>query len=254
MATGTGRLVIIATPIGNLEDLTYRAARLLGEVDALACEDTRHTRIILDRYQIRKPEIMFSYHEYNEDRAANRILGLLEEGLLVGVCSNAGCPGVSDPGYLAVSRAVERGFAVEALPGASAVLTALLASGLPTSSFTFKGFPPKKPGRRRAFLEMERDLPHTLILYEAPHRVLPLLQTALEVLGDRMTAVCIELTKMFEDVRHGHLSEIIGALTGVKIKGEVVVVIAGNNPKFTAEAIEDRAEPDTDACVDGDEG
>lgn len=234
MEHATGKLMVIATPIGNLEDLTFRAKRVLSEVDALACEDTRHTRIILERYEIPRPRIIFSYHEHNEPRAAERILGLLEEGLTVGLCSNAGYPGISDPGYVIVSRTVEREFPLEVIPGASAVPTALLASGLPTSSFTFKGFPPRKPGKQRSFLEMERELPHTLILYEAPQRVGKLLQAALEVLGNRQAAVCIELTKMFEHVKRGYLAELVQEFADTKIKGEVVVVIAGNNPKFTA--------------------
>lgn len=229
----SGKLFVIATPIGNLEDLTLRAQRILGEVDALACEDTRHTRIILDRYDIPRPRLLLSYHEHNEDRAAQRILGLLASGQNVGLCSNAGYPGISDPGYVVISQAVSHGFAIEVIPGASAVPTALLSSGLPTSSFTFKGFPPRKAGRRRAFLEAERDLPHTLVLYESPNRLGALLQTALEVLGDRQAAVCIELTKMFEDVRRGPLSALAREFEGVKVKGEVAVVIAGNNPKFT---------------------
>lgn len=232
---GSGKLFIIATPIGNLEDLTLRAKRVLSEVDALACEDTRHTRIILERYDIPRPRLLFSYHEHNEDRAAQRILGLLAAGLTVGLCSNAGYPGISDPGYLVISQAASRGFAVEVVPGASAIPVALLSSGLPTSSFTFKGFPPRKPGRRRAFLEAERDLPHTLVFYESPNRLGKLLQVALEVLGDRQAAVCIELTKLFEEVRRGPLSVLAREFEGAKVKGEVVVVVAGNNPKFIAD-------------------
>jgi 16S rRNA (cytidine1402-2'-O)-methyltransferase len=226
---------VIATPIGNLEDLTFRAKRVLGEVDALACEDTRHTRILLDRYEIPRPKLLFSCQEHNEDRAAQRILGLLESGQNVGLCSNAGYPGISDPGYLVISRAALSGFAIEVVPGASAVPMALLSSGLPASSFTFKGFPPRKPGRRRAFLEAERDLPHTLVLYESPNRLSALLQAALEVLGNRQAAVCIELTKMFENVQRGSLSALAREFEDVKVKGEVAVVIAGNNPKFISE-------------------
>lgn len=229
-----GKLLVIATPIGNLEDLTFRAKRLLGEVDALACEDTRHTRILLERYEIPRAKTVFSYHEHNEHRAAERILGLLAAGCTVGVCSNAGYPGISDPGYVIVSRAVECGYRVEVIPGASAVPTALLVSGLPTSSFTFKGFPPRKPGKRSTFLEAERDLPHTLILYEAPSRVGALLQAAFTVLGNRRAAVCIELTKMFEAVHRGYLADLAREFAEAHIKGEVVVVIAGNNPKFAA--------------------
>lgn len=232
MADDGGRLVVIATPIGNLEDLTYRAARMLGAVDALACEDTRHTKIIYDRYDLPRPALIFSYHEHNEDRAAGRILSLLAEGKTVGLASNAGYPGISDPGYVAISRAIEAGYAVEVIPGASAVPTALLASGLPTSSFTFLGFPPRKSGKRQHFLEAERDRPHTLILYEAPTRVAALLQDAHIALGDRRAAVCVELTKIFEETTRGYLTDLIPQFEGKTIKGEVVVVIAGDNRKF----------------------
>lgn len=228
-----GTLLVIATPIGNLEDLTFRAKRVLGEVDALACEDTRHTRIIYERYEIPRPRTLFSYHEHNEPQAAERILGLLAAGQTVGLASNAGYPGISDPGYVIVSRAIEAGYRVEVIPGASALPVALLASGLSTASFTFKGFPPRKPGKRHSFLAMERDLPHTLVLYESPHRVGALLTAALEALGDRRAAVCIELTKIYEEVHHGYLSELAAQFADRKIKGEVVVVIAGSNPKFT---------------------
>ncbi len=227
-----GTLYVIATPIGNLEDVTHRAVRVLGEVDALACEDTRHTPKILARYNIPRPPRMFSYHEHNEERAGERILALLEEGLSVALCTKAGFPGVSDPGYRIVSRALDRGFRVEVLPGAGAVEAALLASGLPTSSYTFKGFPPKKPGRRKQFLEMERDRPHTLVLFESPYRVGKLLADARAALGDRMAAVCIELTKKFERVDRGFLSDLCRRFRDVKVKGEVAVVIAGNHPKF----------------------
>jgi len=232
MTDAAGRLLVIATPIGNLEDLTFRAKRALEEVEALACEDTRHTRIIYDRYAIPRPHIVFSYHEYNEAQAAERILALLQEGLVVGLCSNAGYPAISDPGYVIVSRAIEQGFRVEVVPGASAAPVALLASGLSTASYTFKGFPPKKPGKRRTFLAMECELPHTLIFYESPHRVGAFLQAALEVLGDRRAAVCIELTKRFVEVSRGYLSELAALYAERKIKGEVAVVIAGSNPKF----------------------
>ena len=212
---------------------------MLEEVDVLACEDTRHTRIILERYAIPRPKLVFSYHEHNEQRAAERILGLLAVGQTVGLCSNAGYPGISDPGYVIISRAVEQGYRVEVIPGASAIPVALLSSGLPTSSYTFKGFPPRKPGRRRSFLAAECDLPHTLIYYEAPNRVGALLQAACEVYGNRRAAVCIELTKLFEEVRRGYLSQLAQEFAEARIKGEVVIVIAGNNPKFAAQQVEE---------------
>lgn len=225
-------LYVIATPIGNLEDIGHRAVRVLGELEALACEDTRRTRVLLDRYRIPRPKMLFSYHEHNEREAAKRILRLLEDGTSVGLVTNAGYPGVSDPGYRAISQAAERGFRVEVLPGAGAVEAALALSGLPGASFIFKGFPPRTAGKRQRFLEAEKDLPHTLILFESPHRLAALLSDALAALGDRRAAVCIEITKMFEQTARGYLSELGEKFREATIKGEVTVVIAGNNPKF----------------------
>lgn len=230
-----GTLYVIATPIGNLEDVTHRAVRTLGEVDALACEDTRRTRVLLERYDIPRPKAVFSYHEHNEETAARRVVELLDSGATVGLVTNAGYPGVSDPGYRAISSAIEHGHDVVALPGAGAVETALAASGLPAVSFTFKGFPPKKPGRRRKWLEMDAGAPHTLVVYESPQRTAQFLADALEILGDRRAAVCIELTKKFETVRRGWLADLAREFSqsdGAKIRGEVTVVIAGANEKF----------------------
>ena len=196
-------------------------------MDALACEDTRRTRKILQHYEVRRPPVVISYREHTEQRAGARILGLLEQGKSVALCSDAGYPGVSDPGYRIVSAALDLGYRVEVLPGAGAVSAALVASGLPTSSYTFKGFPPRKRGRRRRFLEMEADSSHTLVLFESPHRAAGLLEEAQEVLGDRMAAVCIDLTKKFERVERGNLSELLERLRDREVKGEVTVVIAG---------------------------
>jgi len=226
------KLLVIGTPIGNLEDVTLRALRLLGEVDALACEDTRRTRRIFERHGVPGPRLIFSYHAHNEERATRKVLELLAEGLTVGLCTNAGMPSISDPGYDAISRAIASGFRVEVIPGPSAVETALVVSGLPASTYVFKGFAPRKPGPRKRFLEAERDLPHTLILFESPHRVAKLLADALEVLGDRQACVCIELTKLFEQTDRGYLSELAECYRDVVVKGEVTVVIAGNHPKF----------------------
>ncbi|MCX6583527.1 MAG: 16S rRNA (cytidine(1402)-2'-O)-methyltransferase [Candidatus Aminicenantes bacterium] len=225
-------LYVVSTPIGNLDDITHRAVQILGNIDALACEDTRHTRKILSRYEIPAPRVFFSYHEHNEEAAGRKILKLLEEDKRVALCTDAGTPGISDPGYRIISAAIEKGFHVDIIPGPSAVTSALLASGLPTSSFTFKGFPPRKQGQRTKFLAMEKDLPHTLVFFESPHRVEPFLSDALEILGNRQAAVCIDMTKMFEEIRKGYLEELLPIFTGKKIKGEVTVVIAGNHPKF----------------------
>jgi 16S rRNA (cytidine1402-2'-O)-methyltransferase len=229
-------LYVIATPIGNLEDVTFRAVRTLGEVDALACEDTRRTRILLERHDIPRPKTVFSYHDHNEEQAARRVVQLLDGGATVGLVSNAGYPGVSDPGYRAISSAIDAGHDVIALPGAGAVGTALAASGLPAVSFTFKGFPPKKPGKRRKFLEMDAALPHTLVFYESPLRTAVLLADAREIYGDRRAAVCIELTKKFETISRGWLADLAEEFADAKIKGEVTVVIAGANEKFLRDA------------------
>jgi 16S rRNA (cytidine1402-2'-O)-methyltransferase len=228
-------LHIVSTPIGNMDDITFRAIQVLKDVDVLACEDTRHTRKIFTRHQIPLPKIVFSYHEHNEEKAGNKILKFLQEGKNAALCSDAGTPGVSDPGYRIISTALKAGYHVDIIPGAGAVTSALLASGLPTSSFTFKGFPPKKGGQRKRFLEMEKDVPHTLIFFESPNRVETLVKEAEEIYGNRLAAVCIDLTKMYEEVQRGYLAELGQHFSGKKIKGEVTIVIAGNNPKFKKE-------------------
>jgi len=225
-------LTIISTPIGNLEDITYRAIQILSSIDTLACEDTRQTRKIFSRYKIPLPKTLFSYHEHNEKIAGEKILKLLKEGKQVALCTDSGTPGISDPGYRIISEAIKHGYPIDIIPGPSAVTSALLASGLPTSSFTFKGFPPKKQGPRKKFLEMEKETPHTLIFFESPYRVEVLINDAFEILGNRLAAVCIDLTKMYEEIHKGYLHELLQKLKGKKIKGEVTVVIAGNNPKF----------------------
>jgi 16S rRNA (cytidine1402-2'-O)-methyltransferase len=239
-----GKLFIIATPIGNMEDITLRALRVLGEVQVLACEDTRHTRKIFEKHGVASPRTIISYREQNEQQAGARIIGFLKAGEAVGICSDAGYPGISDAGSRIIAKALEEGMDVEVLPGAGAVEPALLSSGLPTSSFTYKGFPPKKPGARRRFLEMDKELPHTLIFYESPFRVYKLLADALEVLGDRKAAVCVELTKQFEKIHRGVLSELCVAFKDATVRGEITVVIAGNHPKFLAGAEESEDEDD----------
>ncbi|MDX1710602.1 MAG: 16S rRNA (cytidine(1402)-2'-O)-methyltransferase [Rhodovibrionaceae bacterium] len=225
-------LFVVATPIGNLEDVTYRAVRVLSEVGALACEDTRITRRLLERYAIARPEHMFACHEHNESRAAQRIAGLLAQGVDVALVSDAGQPGVSDPGYRSIQAALDGGHRVEVLPGPSAVTTALIASGLSAASYTFLGFPPRKSGQRRNFLAREAEAPHSLVLFESPHRIGKLLADALAALGDRRAAVCLELTKRFERVHRGWLADLARDFDGKQEKGEITVVIAGNNPKF----------------------
>jgi 16S rRNA (cytidine1402-2'-O)-methyltransferase len=225
-------LYVIATPIGNLEDLSHRAVRILNEIEVLACEDTRRTRTLLNRYAIAAPKTILSYHEHNEARTTPRLMGFLKNGQTVGLCSDSGYPGISDPGYRLISEARAQGIAVDVIPGPSAVTMALISSGLPSSSYTFKGFPPRKSGQRQRFLEMEQDAPHTLVVFESPYRTGAFLKDALTVLGDRLAAVCIELSKKFEEVDRGFLSELVERYRDKKIRGEVTVVIAGNNPKF----------------------
>jgi 16S rRNA (cytidine1402-2'-O)-methyltransferase len=231
-----GSLYVIGTPIGNLEDVSARALGVLRDVDALACEDTRRTRQLLTRHGIPRPRTLFSLNEHNERHVSARVLGLLRDGLDVGLCSDAGMPLISDPGYPTVRAAVDAGFAVVGIPGPSAALAALAVSALPPASFTFKGFAPRKQGARRRFLEAEREQPHTLILFESPRRVAALLQDALEVLGDRQACICIELTKMFETVHRGHLTELAARMAEQDLRGEVTVVIAGSNPKLRRRA------------------
>ena len=241
-------LYLIATPIGNLEDLSRRAERILREVPALACEDTRVTRVLLDRYAIPKPGTVFSYHEHNEAQGGRRIVGLLDAGTDVALCTDGGYPGISDPGYRIIAECVEKGRELEVIPGPSAAPVALLLSGLPTSSFTFKGFPPRKEGARRRFLDMDKELPHTLVFYESPFRVGALLASAREVYGNRMAAVCLELTKKFQRVARGPLDELASRFKDEKIRGEATIVIAGNHPKFTCGEDDGGDEDDEDTA------
>jgi len=227
-----GILYIVATPIGNLEDLADRAKRVLGEVNVLACEDTRRTRILYEKFGISSPGKIISYREQNEKTAGPGIVKLLMEGQNVALCSDAGYPALSDPGYRLIRDAIEEGIKIVVIPGAGAIETAVVVSGLPTDSFIFMGFPPKKPGQLRNMLAGVKELPNTLVFFESPLRVGKLLVAGYEVLGDRRVAVCIELTKVFEEIDRGWLSEMSGEYESKKIKGEVTVVIAGNNRKF----------------------
>ncbi len=232
-------LSLVATPIGNLDDMSPRAVAALRDADVIACEDTRRTRTLLTHFEIPRPQEMISYREQTELRSAEYLVEKLEAGLHVAVCSDGGSPGISDPGYRVVRLAAERGVEMEVIPGASAVQVALLLSGLPTSSFTFKGFPPRKRGQMVRFFEEERSAAHTLVIFESPYRVGKSLEVALEVFGDREAAVCIELTKKFERVSRGYLGDLHEEFKDRKIKGEVTMVIAGSNPKFTRGVIED---------------
>ncbi|NLB70276.1 MAG: 16S rRNA (cytidine(1402)-2'-O)-methyltransferase [Lentisphaerae bacterium] len=220
-------LYIVATPIGNLGDITSRALETLKLVDAIACEDTRRTWALLSHFGIPRPPEMISYREGNEERAGARVLALLREGADVALCSDGGYPGISDPGFRLVRSAVAEGVNMTVIPGACAANIALVLSGLPTSSWTFKGFPPRKPGALRRFFEVEALMPHTLIIYESPYRLGKTLMAAAEVLGEREAAVCLELTKLHERVARGTLQDLAAQYADTKVKGEATIVIAG---------------------------
>jgi 16S rRNA (cytidine1402-2'-O)-methyltransferase len=216
-----GTLFIVSTPIGNLEDVTARALRVLREASLIAAEDTRRTAKLLTRFDIRTPTT--SYHEHNEREKLAAVLGRLAAGDRVALVSDAGTPGVSDPGYRLVKAAAAAGIRVEAVPGASAILTALVASGLPTNAFTFAGFPPAKASARERWLAALAGRAETLVLFEAPHRVRDTLEAAMRVLGDRPAAVCRELTKLHEELIRAPISEILRQLP--EPRGEFTLVI-----------------------------
>ncbi|MDQ2717013.1 MAG: 16S rRNA (cytidine(1402)-2'-O)-methyltransferase [Chloroflexota bacterium] len=230
-------LYLVATPIGNLNDITLRALETLRAVDIVASEDTRKTGLLLKHFDIRKPQIAF--HEHNEERAGQQIEELLRQGKSVALVTNAGTPGISDPGFTLVRRAINATVNVTMIPGPSAFVMALVLSGLPVHSFTFRGFAPRKPGKRRHFLELDRDALHTLIFYESPYRLASFLKDALEVYGDREAALANDLTKMFERVQRGTLSTLLASVSQEKIRGEYIIVIAGAGR-------EERATPDED--------
>ena len=219
-----GRLYVVSTPIGNLEDITYRAVRILKEADWIACEDTRTTRRLLEHYGI--PTSTLSYHDHNESERAAELIERIEQGENGALVSDAGTPLLSDPGYRLVHAAAQAGIRVEPVPGPSALLAALVISGLPTDQFHFGGFLPPKQGQRRHLLESLADEASTLIFYEAPHRIPEALEDIEAVLGDRHIVVARELTKMYEEVLRGTAAEIAATLTARdQIRGEFVILI-----------------------------
>ena len=224
-------LHVIATPIGNLGDLSPRGIEALKNASLIACEDTRRTWQLLAHFEIPRPE-MISYRQGNEERTTETVIAAVEAGRDVALCSDGGYPGISDPGYRLIRACAQRDVPYDVIPGASAVNVALLMSGLPTSSFTFRGFPPRGPGALRNWFAEDADKEHTLICFESPFRIAATLEAALDALGDREAAVCIELTKLHERVSRGYLSDLAAQFNGAKAKGEVALVIAGNNPKF----------------------
>jgi len=224
----SGTLYIVATPIGNLEDMTFRAVRILSEVDLIAAEDTRHSLKLLNHFNISKP--LTSYFDHNQQVKGERILDSLRCGKNVALISDAGTPCVSDPGYQLVRDAVAEKIKVIPVPGASAAIAALAASGLPSDIFTFAGFPPSRQGKRRTFLADVIKLPGTLVLYEAPHRLEATLGDILAVMGERQVVVARELTKIYEEFIRGKVSEVMAVVSTGKVRGEVVIMVAPGEP------------------------
>ena len=222
-ALSGGTLYLVATPIGNLEDLTFRGLRLLKESDILLCEDTRHTGQLLKAFGIRRS--MLSLHKFNEKSREARVLAELEAGKVVALVSDAGTPGISDPGARLVAAVWSAGCRVESIPGACAAVVALTVSGLPADEFTFIGFLPVKSGRRNRVLERMSQLTSTIVIYESPHRIAKLLLELSQCLPGREIAVCRELTKRFEEVVRGKVADVCQQLEGRKGRGEYVVVV-----------------------------
>ncbi|MEN3335159.1 MAG: rRNA (cytidine1402-2-O)-methyltransferase [Blastocatellia bacterium] len=218
-----GSLYVIATPIGNLEDISLRALRLLGEVDLIACEDTRHTRKLLAHFQISRPTL--SYHQHNERERTSELIDKLKSGMNIALVADAGTPLVSDPGYALVQEAIAQGIQVVPVPGACALIAALAAGGLPTDEFYFAGFLPSKPSQRRARLVALAGINATLVFYEAPRRIKETLADARAALGNRQCAVARELTKLHEEFIRGALDEVCEAMQTREVRGEIVLLV-----------------------------
>jgi 16S rRNA (cytidine1402-2'-O)-methyltransferase len=218
-------LYLVATPIGNLGDITLRALEVLKSVDFVISEDTRKTGTMLKHFEIHKPQL--SFHEYNEQRVLPKIIAMLDEGKNIALVTNAGSPAISDPGFILVRSAIDAGHPLTAIPGPTALVTALVLSGLPVHSFTFRGFPPRKSGARKRFFEVDAASPHTLIFYESPHRMKAFFQDALTVFGNRRVAIANDLTKLFESVYRGSLEECLVYLETADLRGEFTIVISG---------------------------
>jgi 16S rRNA (cytidine1402-2'-O)-methyltransferase len=219
-----GILYLVSTPIGNLDDITRRAVKVLEAVDAVVAEDTRKTSILLQHLGISKP--LISYHEHNERKRTGELIRKLETGMSLALVSDAGTPGISDPGFLIVRECVFHTIQVVSVPGASALLAALTVSGLPTDRFVFEGFLPHKKGRRTRISSL-KDEERTIILYESPHRILRTLRELGEVMGDRQAVIGRELTKVFEEIQRGTLGELEQYFASRPVKGEFVLIIAG---------------------------
>lgn len=224
-AVESGALYVVSTPIGNLDDITLRAIKILSAVDLVAAEDTRKTKFLLDTLSIKKP--LISYHSYNEVRRVPELMEKLRKGNSVAIVTDAGTPGISDPAYLLIHRALQEGFKTVAIPGPSAILPALVVSGLPTDRFVFEGFLPLKKGRRGKLEEL-RSEKRTIVIYESPFRIVKTLDDIVRYIGDRRVAVVRELTKKFEEVVRGRASEVVEHFRKKKPRGEFVLVIEGD--------------------------
>lgn len=223
-----GILYVVATPIGNLGDITLRAIEVLKQVDLIACEDTRHTRILLDHYNIKKT--LTSYFEHNKQKKGKYILELLKKGRNIALVSDAGTPGINDPGYRVIRDLIDNGIEVISIPGANAAIAALAVSGMPTDRFLFEGFLPNKRTARKKVLSELSDIKKTIIYYESPHRLLAALEDIKEVLGGVELAIARELTKRFEEIKRGSAEELLSYFKQRKVRGEFVVML---NPKKT---------------------
>jgi len=229
---GKGTLYIVSTPIGNMEDITLRALRILKEVDLIAAEDTRRTGLLLKHFGIQVP--LTSYFEGNELKKREFILAKLKEGENVALVSDAGTPGISDPGFRLIQLAIENQIPIVPIPGSSAVITALSVSGLPTDAFLFRGFLPHKSKKRRDLLKELENVRETLIFYESPHRISETLRDLLEILGDREIVLTRELTKVYEEIIRGKAGDILNQVGDRTLKGEITLVVSGKTRKFTS--------------------
>lgn len=228
-----GILYIVSTPIGNLEDITLRAIRTLKEADIIAAEDTRVTRKLLSHYDIHTP--MIAYHQHSNGRRAEEILGMILEGKKVALVSDAGTPGISDPGHELIAMCIGENVRIESIPGPTAIITAVVASGLNTTHFAFDSFVPRKDSERRAFFQSLKYDTRTVCVYEAPSRLLSTLDAIRDELGERKIAVARELTKIFEEIFRGTVSQAIERFSQGKVRGEIVIVLEGASPEAVAE-------------------
>ncbi len=220
-----GKLFLVSTPIGNMDDITKRAIEVLKNSDLIACEDTRRTLKLLKKYDINRP--LESYFDHNKEKKTPYLLGLLDKGKSVALVSDSGTPCISDPGFYLVKKVIEKGYKLFTVPGPSSILSALILSGLPTDRFVFEGFLPKKRGKRKARITQLKEEERTIIIFESPFRILSLLKELKEILGERKISVSRELTKVYEETTRGNLSDLINQLEDKKPKGEFIIVLEG---------------------------